>query len=150
MLCILWGALSIALAIVVACETGLVQPGWLTGNVMVEYVVAMVLELLTLIVIPLSLWLFKWKKVTADLKQRNAKALATWGTVRLFLLCIPMLAAIIAYYLFKEIINKTLKTWHTPFSGSRNLFYDMFCSSVIIYKNNTLFIECKRKLMVFC
>lgn len=100
LLCILWGALSIALAMVVVCETGLVMPGWLAGNVMAEYVAAMVLELMTLIVIPLALWLFKWRKVSADLKQRKAEALTTWGAVRLLLLCIPMLAAVIAYYLF--------------------------------------------------
>ena len=55
LLCILWGALSIALAIVVVCEMGLLQPGWLTDNVMAEYAAAVALELLTLIVIPLSL-----------------------------------------------------------------------------------------------
>ena len=100
LLTILWGALALAIAVIVICETGLLQPGWLTGNVVVEYVTAVVLELTTLVVIPLSLWLFKWRKVAADLKERKAKALATWGVARLLLLCVPMLAAIIAYYLF--------------------------------------------------
>ena len=96
----LWGVLGLALLIIVAYETSLFDQGALTGNVMAEYGIAVILELLALVLIPLSFWLFRWKKVREDLARRKEVALLTWGMVRLMMLCIPMVASILAYYLF--------------------------------------------------
>ena len=95
-----WGALGLALLIIVAYETSLFDQGALTGNVMAEYGTAVILELLALVLIPLSFWLFRWKKVREDMARRKEGALLTWGMVRLMMLCIPMVASIFAYYLF--------------------------------------------------
>lgn len=96
----LWGALGLALLIIVVYETSIVEQGALTGNVMAEYGTAVILELLALVLIPLSFWLFKWKKVKDDMTRRKEGALLTWGMVRLMMLCIPMVVSILAYYLF--------------------------------------------------
>ena len=58
----LWGALLLAVLIVLVYETGLLDSGVLSGKVVVEYATAVTLELLALVVIPFSLWLFKWKR----------------------------------------------------------------------------------------
>ena len=96
----LWGALLLALLIILAYEMSVVVPGRLAGNDVAEYGTAVILELLALVLIPLSFWLFRWKKVREDLGQRKEEALLLWGMVRLLMLCLPMLASILAYYFF--------------------------------------------------
>ena len=96
----LWGALLLAVLIVLVYETGLLDSGVLSGKVVVEYATAVTLELLALVVIPFSLWLFKWKRVADNFQTHKADALLAWGLLRLLMLCIPMLACVMAYYLF--------------------------------------------------
>lgn len=100
LLATLWGALLLALLIIVTYETSLVEQGALAGNVMAEYATAVTLELSALVLIPLAFWLFKWKKVAKDLGDMKEKAMLKWGMVRLLMLCIPMIACITAYYIF--------------------------------------------------
>lgn len=100
LLAVLWGALLLALLIIVAYETSLVEPGMLAGNVVAEYGTAVMLELSALVLIPLAFWLFRWQKVKSELKEWKEDALRKWGLVRLLMLCLPMVACILAYYFF--------------------------------------------------
>lgn len=90
----------LALLIILVFETGLLDSGTLAGNKVTEYGTAVILELMALVLIPLSFWLFKWKKVKADMGRMKESALLLWGMVRLLMLCIPMIACILAYYIF--------------------------------------------------
>ncbi len=74
--------------------------GLLAGNDIFEYFLSVGLELTTLIIIPLALWLFKWKHVANDIEKRKEKALLSWGSIRFVMLAVPMLACLIFYYLF--------------------------------------------------
>ena len=100
LLATLWGALLLALLIILVFETGLLDSGTLAGNKVTEYGTAVILELMALVLIPLSFWLFKWKKVKADMGRMKESALLLWGMVRLLMLCIPMIACILAYYIY--------------------------------------------------
>ena len=96
----LWGALLVALLVILVYETSIIDQGALAGNAKAEFVTAVILELSALMLIPLVFWLFKWKKVREDMERRKEGALLTWGLLRLLMLCIPMMAIILAYYLF--------------------------------------------------
>ena len=96
----LWGALLVALLVILVYETSIIDQGALAGNAKAEFVTAVILELSALMLIPLVFWLFKWKKVREDMERRKEGALLTWGLLRLLMLCIPMMASILAYYLF--------------------------------------------------
>ena len=100
MLTTLWGALLVALLVILVYETSIIDQGALAGNAKAEFVTAVILELSALMLIPLVFWLFKWKKVREDMERRKEGALLTWGLLRLLMLCIPMMASILAYYLF--------------------------------------------------
>ncbi len=74
--------------------------GILESDAKTEYIVAIILEITTLCVIPLALRLFKFGKIHQSLVKGKEKALARWGTLRLLLLCMPLLANVICYWLF--------------------------------------------------
>ena len=58
------------------------------------------MELLTLVAIPLSLRMFRFAPVRHALAVGADRALARWGTVRILLLALPMVANTLLYYLF--------------------------------------------------
>lgn len=66
----------------------------------VQFVCSTLMILLTIGLLPLSLRLFKFKPVSADLLRRKAPALARWGTIRL--VCMGMLLVVntFLYYAF--------------------------------------------------
>ena len=99
LLAVWWGTCILAGAVVLAFETGLVVPGAWIGNARMEFMMSVAMELLTLVAIPLALWLFKWRRVNAALKKGKDRALCSWGLVRLLLLCLPLLANVFIYYL---------------------------------------------------
>ena len=64
------------------------------------FVVSTTMILLTLAVIPLSLYLFKIKAVNNDLLARKEKALKKWGSLRLVLMGTILVANTFLYYAF--------------------------------------------------
>ena len=66
------------------------------GDVM--YVLQTVVILLSLAVVPLSLYLFKIPKIHADLMERKADALLKWGTIRMAMLGILLIGNTLLYY----------------------------------------------------
>lgn len=57
------------------------------------------MELLTIILIPLALKLFRFPKVNTELKEQGATALQKWGIIRLELLMAPAIVNTLLYYI---------------------------------------------------
>lgn len=65
-----------------------------------RFVASTVMILLTMALLPLSLRLFRFKRVTADLKEHGAVALKKWGVIRLACLGLLLVANTFLYYAF--------------------------------------------------
>lgn len=92
-----------ALLIVVLFETGLIVPGVWYGNGEAAFIVAFVMEMITVCLIPLALYMFKIGKVRNLLTKDDGKAagrLMAWGSLRMMMLCLPMVLNTLFYYMF--------------------------------------------------
>lgn len=56
--------------------------------------------LLSLAIVPLSLYLFRIRSIRADLLTRKAPALLKWGLLRMMMLGVMLIANTLLYYLF--------------------------------------------------
>ena len=65
-----------------------------------RFIVTTVMILLTLALVPLSLRLFKFRRVAADLVDRKERALRKWGKIRLTTLGLLLFANTLLYYLY--------------------------------------------------
>lgn len=65
-----------------------------------RFVVTTVMILLTLALVPLSLRLFRFRRVAADLMSRKEKALAKWGKIRMATLGQLLFVNTALYYLY--------------------------------------------------
>jgi len=92
--------LLLSVVIVILFETDTLLPGTLAADKQSEFILATILELLTLGAIFMGLRLFKFKTVHEDLTTRKAPALMRWGSVRLLLLELPMLCNTLLYYIY--------------------------------------------------
>ena len=87
----------LSLLLLAAKELGWVGTETWKLSVKTEFYVNIVLELLTLCNIPLALRLFKWSAISTQLYEKKEKALLKWGTIRMALLCVPMVANTLFY-----------------------------------------------------
>ncbi len=88
--------------VAVLCESGILPEGVLkTADGSAEFAAAMVMELTTICVIPVALRLFKWKAVAR--RVATPEGLLCLGSVRLLMLCVPMLANTVLYYLYVNV-----------------------------------------------
>lgn len=92
--------LVVAALIVLLFETHVVEAGALAGNENLEFVVLSVAELVSICAIPLALRLFKFRRIRRQLTDQPAQKLLTWGTLRLLMLSLPLVACVLLYYLF--------------------------------------------------
>lgn len=95
-----YGILAVALIIVVVFETGILTPGGLGGNKAAEFPVLTAMELLTVCLIPFSLYLFRVKSVRQNLLTAPAQSLLTWGFVRMAMLAFLVIVNAVCYYLY--------------------------------------------------
>ena len=95
-----YGILAVALIVVIVFETGLLTPGSLGGDKAAEFPVLMTMELLTVCLIPFSLYLFRVKKVRRNLLDVPAQSLLTWGAVRMAMLAFLLIVNAVCYYLY--------------------------------------------------
>ena len=101
---LLWTVLALALTVVVLFETDVLMFGYYASSVeQTEFLLTTMMELLTLAVIPLSLKLFKFPRVHADLVSRKAEALRKWGLLRLLMLLVPLLVNTLLYYAYANV-----------------------------------------------
>ena len=66
-----------------------------------RFICSTVMILLTIALLPLSLRLFKFKRISEDLQQRKAPALARWGTLRLCVMGALLVVNTFLYYAFE-------------------------------------------------
>lgn len=96
----LWACVIISLVVVTLYETEMLLPGGLDGNQRTEFMVVAIMEVFTICLIPMALRLFKFKKIINSLAVGRSGALFRWGTVRMMMICLPMVANTLFYYLF--------------------------------------------------
>lgn len=99
----LWVSVFITLLIVVLFESELILPGMFSEYDHVQVFVEMVMILVVLAFIPSSLYMFKTKHVHGLLTDDESSAprnLLVWGTVRMMMLCVPMVVCMFLYYAF--------------------------------------------------
>lgn len=96
-----WTFIALSLLTVVLFETNILEFGfYASDNTQAEFLLTIMMEILTLAVIPVALKLFKFKNVRADLIARKAEALRKWGILRLLLLEVPMFVNTLLYYAY--------------------------------------------------
>lgn len=66
-----------------------------------RFIVSTLMIMLTICLLPLSLRLFKFKHIQADLMERHDKALTKWGTLRLATMGLLLTANTVLYYAFE-------------------------------------------------
>ena len=66
-----------------------------------RFICSTVMILLTISLLPLSLRLFKFKRISNDLQQRKASALVRWGTLRLCVMGALLVVNTFLYYAFE-------------------------------------------------
>lgn len=99
----LWGSIALALLISLLYETGLLAPGVLSEMEDVQVFMGLVMVLVVLAFIPLALYLFRLPRIRESLmcdESRAAGKLLLWGTVRMMMLCLPMVLCMWLYYAF--------------------------------------------------
>ena len=89
---------GIALLMVALYETEILTPTDLSASTTWVFGILVVMELLTILVIPVALKLFSLKSVRRRLVARKGDALLSWGTARINMLCLPMLVNTWMYY----------------------------------------------------
>lgn len=98
-----WIPVLICLCIIILYENDLLLSGSWHDNKIDEYYVAIVMELITICLIPLSLRLFKFRSVKQDLQTSEGLMLRKWGSVRLLMLTFPMMVNCWLYYQFMNV-----------------------------------------------
>lgn len=99
-------SIAVSLVIVAAFELDILQEyqGILTGDKNAEFLLQSLMIIIMVVSIPLSLKMFKYKKVKELLTAGASpeKKLLRWGSLRMLMLCVPMVADTLFYYLFMQ------------------------------------------------
>ena len=91
--------------IIILFENDIFLSGGWTADKSFEFTVLTIVELVTIICIPLALKLFNFKQVNSQLTtgDNREERLISWGLLRLNMLCLPMIVNILFYYLFMNV-----------------------------------------------
>lgn len=95
-----WLPILVSLVIIVLYEDEILLPGMWADDKLLQYYLAIAMELVTICLIPLSLRLFKFKKVKASLEDDPERSLRKWGQIRIAMLTLPMMLNTWLYYQF--------------------------------------------------
>lgn len=95
-----WFQLAFQLLLIVMGENDFLASQLFEGNNQIEFALTLVMELLTIIAIPLTLRLFKFNRVAKELSETKEKALLNWGLVRIATLSFLASLNILFYYEF--------------------------------------------------
>lgn len=96
-------AIVFSLVVVLLFELNVLQSGMLAGEKTLEFVFVSIMELATLILIPLALYLFKIKRVRKELVEKKEEALGKWGAIRMMMLADTMFVNTFLYYMFMNV-----------------------------------------------
>lgn len=97
---IFWIPIVLSAIIIILGELDLIPNGILANDKQVEFVIMSMMEILTIIAIPVALKLFKFKAIANKLSSDTLLHFERWGIVRLCLLNVPMVINLVCYYLF--------------------------------------------------
>ena len=97
---IFWIPIVLSAIIIVSGELDIIPNGILANDKQVEFVIMSMMEILTIIAIPVALKLFKFKAIANKLASDTLLHFERWGIVRLCLLNVPMVINLVCYYLF--------------------------------------------------
>lgn len=97
---IFWIPIILSAIIIVSGELDIIPNGILANDKQVEFVIMSMMEILTIIAIPVALKLFKFKAIANKLASDTLLHFERWGIVRLCLLNVPMVINLVCYYLF--------------------------------------------------
>lgn len=101
----LWTSVFLTVLIIVLFESELVLPGMFSEEAHIQLFVGMIMVIVVLAFIPASLYMFKTKHVHGRLTDDESSApkhLLFWGTIRMMMLCVPMVVCMFLYYAFGE------------------------------------------------
>lgn len=98
-----WAPIAVCLAIIVPYENDWLMAGAWESETMREYYLAITMEIITICLIPLSLRLFKFKKVKSSLTASPARSLLRWASARMLMLTVPMMVNCWLYYQFMNV-----------------------------------------------
>ena len=93
-----WLMMFVALFMVVVYENNWVGRTDLDADEQLVFVFQVLMELLTIVCIPLALKLFSFKTIHRRLVMKKGAALLPCGTARMNMLCVPMIANTFLYY----------------------------------------------------
>lgn len=97
---IFWIPIVLSAIIIVSGELDIIPNGILANDKQVEFVIMSMMEILTIIAIPVALKLFKFKAIANKLASDTLLHFERWGIVRLCLLNVPIVINLVCYYLF--------------------------------------------------
>ena len=95
-----WGTVAVPLLIATVYECDVLPTGVFAGKAQEEFLAVIIMELLTIVMIPLALRLFKAKDVERKVAEGDTLALRIWGALRILMITVPLLLNTIGYYLF--------------------------------------------------
>ena len=94
------GTVAVPLLIATVYECDVLPTGVFAGKAQEEFLAVIIMELLTIVMIPLALRLFKAKDVERKVAEGDTLALRIWGALRILMITVPLLLNTIGYYLF--------------------------------------------------
>lgn len=94
------GTVAVSLLIATVYECDVLPTGVFAGKAQEEFLAVIIMELLTIVMIPLALRLFKAKDVERKVAEGDTLALRIWGALRILMITVPLLLNTIGYYLF--------------------------------------------------
>ena len=97
---IFWIPIVLSAIIIVSGELDIIPNGILANDKQEEFVIMSMMEILTIIAIPVALKLFKFKAIANKLASDTLLHFERWGIIRLCLLNVPMVINLVCYYLF--------------------------------------------------
>ena len=95
-----WGTVAVPLLIATVYECDVLPTGVFAGKAQEEFLAVIIMELLTIVMIPLALRLFKAKDVERKVAEGDTLALRRWGALRILMITVPLMLNTIGYYLF--------------------------------------------------
>lgn len=93
----------VAVIITVLCENDIIHNGIFADNKQAEFISLSIMELVTIISIPVSMKLPNIKKVKEHIKANPDKNILRWGTLRLNLIGIPLIINTLLYYFYMHV-----------------------------------------------
>lgn len=94
-----WAPIAISVMFVVLYECNMLLPGGLEMDDQGHYIMLAIVELITLAVIPLCLYLFRTKGIRRQLSQQPTQSLMRFGILRLIILGAGLVTNTLLYYM---------------------------------------------------